>query len=142
MIMRGIIYLYSLYVLVLPFQNCVIPQNCFFQILGFVLKWDVNKGIGTFGCVCGDNGRRDKVIGDIKYGTREQYIVGGGLGMSNIGMLMIIAKVRGTCDISFFMKICYLLSTLDSIIQNHIGHLMMLAQNISLYRSKRTDYCD
>ena len=58
-------------------------------------------------------------------------IVGRGLRMSNIGTLMIIAKVRGTCDISFFVKICYLLSTLDSIIQNHIGHLMMLAQNIS-----------
>ena len=24
--------------------------------------------------------------------------------------------------------------------QNHIGHLMMFTQNISLYRSKRTDY--
>ena len=69
-------------------------------------------------------------------------IVGQGLGMSNIGTLIIIAKVRGTCDISFFVKICYLLSTLDSIIQNHIGHVMILAQNISLYRSKRTDYCD
>ena len=66
-------------------------------------------------------------------------------GMPNTGMwgtLMIIAKVRVKCDISFFVKMCYLLSTLDSIVQNHIGHLMMFTQNISLYRSKRTDYHD
>ena len=69
---RDYLPLYSLYVLVLPFQNCVIPQNSFFQILGFVLKWDVNKGSGTFGCVCGDSRTRDKVIGDINYGMREQ----------------------------------------------------------------------
>ena len=56
--------------------------------------------------------------------------------------LMIITKVRVKCDISFFVKMCYLLSTLDSIVQNHIGHLMMFTQNISLYRSKRTDYHD
>ena len=36
---------------------------------------------------------------------------------------MIIANVGGKCDISFFVKICYLLSTLDSTFQNHIGHL-------------------
>ena len=42
------------------------------------------------------------------------------------------SKVGGKCDISFFVKICYLWSTLDSIFQNHIGHLMMFTQNISL----------
>ena len=52
---------------------------------------------------------------------------------------MIIAKVAGKCDISFFVKMCYLWSTLDSIFQNHTGHLMMFTQDISLYnRSKRT----
>ena len=55
---------------------------------------------------------------------------------------MVIAKVRVKCDISFFVKMCYSLSTLYSIAQNHIGHLMMFTQNISLYRSKRTDYRD
>ena len=60
---------------------------------------------------------------------------------------MNIAKVGGKCDISFFVKMCYLLSTLDSIVQNHNGHLMMhqvhrffmiFTQDISLYRGKRT----
>ena len=62
-------------------------------------------------------------------------------GTSNTGtrrMLMIIAKIRVKCDISFFVKMCYLLSTLDSIVQKHIGHLMMFTKNISFYRSKRT----
>ena len=39
---------------------------------------------------------------------------------------MNIGKVGGKCDISFFLKMCYLWSTLDSIFQNHLGHLMML----------------
>ena len=55
---------------------------------------------------------------------------------------MIIGKVRVKCNISFFVKMCQLLSTSDSIVQNHIRHLMMFTQNISLYRSKRTDYRD
>ena len=92
-------------------------------------------------------GMRDEGLGNIKYGTRG--CVGQGrvtlnayrdVGTSNMGRrgtLMIIAKVRVKCDISFFMKMCYLLSTLDSIVQNHFGHLMMLTQNISSYRSKR-----
>ena len=42
------------------------------------------------------------------------------------------SQVGGKCDISFFVKICYLRSTLDSIFQSHIGHLMMFTQNISL----------
>ena len=29
-----------------------------------------------------------------------------------------------------------------SIVQNHIGHLMMFTKNISFYRSKRTDNRD
>ena len=35
---------------------------------------------------------------------------------------------------------CYSLSTLDSIVQNQTGHLMMFTQDISSYRGKRTDY--
>ena len=33
-------------------------------------------------------------------------------------------------------------STLDSIVQNHIGHVMNVTQSSSSYRSKRTDYSD
>ena len=110
-----------------------------------------DRDIGT--CVWGlILGTRDEGLGDIKYGTWGR--VGQGRGTLNIyrdagtsnmgrrGTLMIIAKVRVKCNISFFVKMCYLLSTLDSIIQNHIGHLMMFARNISLYRRKGTDYRD
>ena len=82
------------------------------------------------GSVCGDLGlgKRDEGLEDIKYGTRgRRKQVRRGRGMR-----MIIAKVGGKCDISFFVKMCYLWSTLDSIFQNHLGHLMMFAQNISL----------
>ena len=68
-----------------------------------------------------DLGTRDEGLEDIKYGTRGRQIQG-----------IIIAKVGGKCDISFFVKMCYLWSTLDSICQNHIEHLMMFTQNISL----------
>ena len=54
-------------------------------------------------------------------------------GTSNIGDAG--GKVGSKCDISFFVKMCYLWSTLDSIVQNHIVHLMMFTQNIALYRS-------
>ena len=64
----------------------------------------------------------------------------GDAGTSNIGDAG--GKVGGKCDISFFVKMYYLWSTLDSIVQNHIGHLMMSTQNISLHWSKRTDYLD
>ena len=40
-------------------------------------------------------------------------------------------KVGGKCDISFYVKMCYLWSTLDSILQKHIGHLIMFTQNTS-----------
>ena len=53
---------------------------------------------------------------------------------------MNIAKFGDKCDISFFVKMCYSLSTLDSIVQNQTGHLMMFTQDISSYRGKRTDY--
>ena len=45
---------------------------------------------------------------------------------------MIITKVGGKSDISFFMKMCYLWSTLHSNFQNHLGHLVIFKQNISL----------
>ena len=54
---------------------------------------------------------------------------------------MNIAKFGDKCDISFFVKMCYSLSTLDSIVQNQTGHLMMMfTQDISSYRGKCTDY--
>ena len=40
-------------------------------------------------------------------------------GMSNIED--VGGKVRGKCDMSFFVKMCYLWSTLYSIIQNHLN---------------------
>ena len=98
-----------------------------------------------------DLGRRDKgLAGDNNYetrgrGTGTRDVKYKDVGTSNTGtrgMCMIIAKVRVKCDISFFVRMCYLLSTLDSIVQNHIRQLMMFTQNISLYRSKRTDYRD
>ena len=47
---------------------------------------------------------------------------------------MNIAKVGGKCDISFFVKMCYLWSTLDSIFQNHLGHLIYdVTENISFF---------
>ena len=83
--------------------------------------------------MCGDLG-----LGDARRGTWGRQVWDAGtrgrqkLGRREPGMLMIIAKVGGKCDISFFVKMCYLWSTLDSIFQNHIGHLMMFTQNISL----------
>ena len=61
-------------------------------------------------------------------------------GTSNIGD--VGGKVGDKCDISYFVKMCSLRSTLDSIVQNHIRDLMMFTQNISLHRSNRTDYLD
>ena len=64
--------------------------------LGDIRVWDA----GT----CGTDTR------DVKYRDAET--------------LMNIAKVGGIkCDISFFVKMCYLLSTLDSIV-HHTGHLL------------------
>ena len=60
-------------------------------------------------------------------------------GTSNIGD---VGEVGDKCDISSFVKMCYLWSTLDSIVENNIGHFMMFTHYISLYRSKRTDYFD
>ena len=72
--------------------------------------WDTC--VGTW-----DSGTYGTVMPDIKY--------------RDVGTLMSIAKVRGKCDISFFVKMCYLWSTLDSIVQSHIGNLVMFTQNIS-----------
>jgi len=72
----------------------------------------------------------------------------GDIGISNIGDAGISnrgdagGKARGKLNISFFVKMCYLCSTLDSIVQNHIGHLMLFTQDIYLCRSKCTDYLD
>ena len=62
-------------------------------------------------------------------GTGTWDVIYRDAGTSNTGtpgMLIIIAKVRVKCDISFFMKMWFLLSTLYFIVQNHIGHLMIL----------------
>ena len=96
--------------------------------------WDARRR--TWGHQVWDAGTCGTGARDVKY--RDA-------GTSNTGTretLMVIAKVRVKCDISFFVKMCYSLSTLYSIAQNHIEHRMMFTQNISLYRSKRTDYRD
>ena len=59
--------------------------------------WDAC--VGTW-----DLGTRDEGRGDVKYGTRGRQK----LGRRGPGMLMIIAKVGGKCDISFFVKMCCL----------------------------------
>ena len=96
------------------------------------------NGTGTTGrghrdaCV-GDLGTRDEGLEDIKYGMQGRVGQGRQIqGCRGHGMWMIFAKVGGKCDISFFVKMCCLWSTLDSIFQNHLGHLMMFTQNISL----------
>ena len=43
-----------------------------------------------------------------------------------VGTLMIIARVGGK-----YVKMCYLGSTLDSFVWNHIGNLMKFTQNSS-----------
>ena len=57
------------------------------------------------------------------YGTGTQ-------GTQGHGMWVITAKVGGKCDISFYVKMCYLWSTLDSIFQSHLGHLTMFTQKM------------
>ena len=73
----------------------------------------MGRGLGHWDtCVGTVPGVQDQGLGDIKYGMQGH--VGRGLGMSNVG-------TRGC----FFVKMCYLWSTLDSIVQSHIGHLMV-----------------
>lgn len=81
---------------------------------------------------------------DTCVGTWDLRMRGQGYGKSNIedAGSKVGGKVGVKCDISFFLKMCYLWSTFDSIVQNHIAHLMMFTQNISLYSSKRTDSVD
>ena len=83
--------------------------------------WDAY--VGTW-----DLGTRGEGRGDIKYGTRGRV----GRGRGDVKYRDTGGKVWGKCNISFFVKMCYLWSTLDPIVQNHIRHLMMFAQNISL----------
>ena len=74
-------------------------------------------GLGTWGHQVWDAGTCGTETWDIKY--------------RDTGTLIIIAKVEGKCNISFFVKMCDLWSTLDSIGLNHFGHLMMFSKNIS-----------
>ena len=60
-------------------------------------------GTGTLGRVCGNLG-----LGDARGGTRGRRDAGS----SNIGDAG--GKVGGKCDISFFVKMCYLWSTLTA----------------------------
>ena len=81
-------------------------------------------GLGTWG-------RETRDLRTSSMGRGDVW--GGDAGTSNTG-------TRGTWNVNDYyksqevnaMSLCYLWSTLDSIFQNHIGHLMMLTQNISL----------
>ena len=122
-----------------------------YSLLVDTTEWlciQVGRGQGdrTLGGVCGDLG-----LGDARWGTWGHRVWDTrmcGTGTWDIkyrdagDMGTFIAKVGGKCNISFFIKVCYLWSTLNSIVQNHIGHLMIFTQNISLYRGKCTDYRD
>ena len=79
--------------------------------------WGHVWGFGTSGCESRDLGTSSMGRGDMWDGDVGTSKTG------TQGMRMIITKVRGKCDISFFVKMCYLWSTLNSIFQNHLGHL-------------------
>ena len=86
------------------------------------------------GRLCGNLGTRDEGLGARDAGT---------CGTGTRDVKYRDAGDTGTLmNVSFFVKMCYLWSVLDSIVQNHFGYLMMFTQNISVYRSKCTDYCD
>ena len=85
--------------------------------------------VGTLGLVFGGLGRLGDGRGDVW-----------DAGTSNIRYPR--GKVGRKCDIASFVKMCYLWSPLDSIVQIHIGHVMMFTESISLYRSKCTAYLD
>ena len=65
-----------------------------------------DASVGTW-----DVGTRDEGLEDIKYGTRGRV----GRGRGDVKYRDAGGKVGGKCDISFFVKMCYLWSTLDSI---------------------------
>ena len=114
---------------------------CLHAVAGFGLCIKVGRGQGD-----GDIGTRVWGLGTWGRETRDLRTSSMGrggvwdgdrgrqkLGCRGRGMWMIIAKVGDKCDISFFAKMCYLCSTLDSIFQNHIKHLLMFTQNTSFY---------
>ena len=79
--------------------------------------------MGTLGHMCGDFG-----LVEAREGTQGRMRCGNvwDAGTSNIRDAR--GKVGGKCDISSFMKMCYLWSTLDSIVQNQIRHLTMFTK--------------
>ena len=56
--------------------------------------------------------------------------------------LMIIAKVGGQCNISFFIKMCYWMVNIRFHRPEPHWTPYDVKKSISLYRSKRTDYRD
>ena len=55
---------------------------------------------------------------------------------------MIIAKVGGQCNISFFIKMCYWMVNIRFHRPEPHWTPYDVKKSISLYRSKRTDYRD
>ena len=109
------------------YLGVVVLSGC--ELCWAVYQWDGDKGTGTSGRVCGDLGLGDTRRGTWGHQVWDEGTCGTGTrgrqmqGRRGCGMRMIIAKVGGKCDISFLVKMCYLWSTLGSIVKNHIGHL-------------------
>ena len=98
------------------------------------------RGLGHWDACVGtcDLVTQDEVWDAGTCGTGTQDVKYRDAGTSNTGtrgMFMIIAKMR-----YFFLgeNVLFIVNV-RSIVQNHIGHLVMFTKNISFYRSKRTD---
>ena len=94
-------------------------------------KW--TRGRGHWDACVGAWGRETRELGKSSMGRKDEWDGDAG----DAGMLMNVSL-----KYLFLCEMCYLWSILDSNAQNHFGHHMILTQNISIYRSKRTDYCD
>ena len=91
------------------------------------------RGRGHWDACVGNWGRETRELGTSSMGRKDEWDGDAG----DAGTLMSVSLKS-----LFLCEMCYLWSILDSKAQNHFGYLMMLTQNISIYRSKRTDYCD
>ena len=90
----------------------------------------------------GNGNIETRVWGLGTWGRVKRYLRTRSIGRGNVknrdagdaGYEWLSQKSEVNAISSFFVKMCYLWSTLASIFQNHIGHLMMFTQTISLYR--------
>ena len=76
--------------------------------------------------------RWDMCVGTWDLGTSS--IGGGDIKYRDAGTLMINGKVGGKCDILFFVEMCFLLSTLDFVVQKaHWTHYDVFTKCIPCY---------